>query len=329
MPNLRKWPLTIPKVIGLFFGFFAVGLALQTSTGGGPGGGGGGGGTVTSVAGDGVVEAATPAITGSGALTLANAGAYDVLGNYTASSAAPTYGKVVLLALATQTADTFVGNASGTTASPTAVAMPTGCTTGVNYSTSTHTWTCPTPSAGNYLNLGSTVTWTGGGSLAGSYANGFFTVGTAGTTLNISSIPGTCKQLILQANGTNTSGSGVAQVLAQYNADTASDYYYVSVDSSGNSTGNGTLGLIGSMSEQAAPGSQNTIWINNPNGTVNGKTWTSKGGYFTASYHSYDTAGTWYGSPSPANVPITSILLQLNGGLLFSVGDTFSIDCTN
>ncbi len=55
-----------------------------------------------------------------------------------------SYGtSIPLSALAVQAADTVVQNATNSSAAPTAVAMPSGCTTGVNYSTATHTWTCP------------------------------------------------------------------------------------------------------------------------------------------------------------------------------------------
>lgn len=52
-----------------------------------------------------------------------------------------------LSALAAQAADTVVMNATGGSASPTAVAMPPGCTSGVTYNTSTHAWSCVTSTA--------------------------------------------------------------------------------------------------------------------------------------------------------------------------------------
>jgi hypothetical protein len=54
---------------------------------------------------------------------------------------------VPLTSVASQAADTVVMNATGGAASPTAVALPTGCANGVNYNTTTHGWSCYTPSA--------------------------------------------------------------------------------------------------------------------------------------------------------------------------------------
>ena len=50
--------------------------------------------------------------------------------------------------LASQAADTIMMNASASSAAPLAVALPTGCTNGVNYSSSTHSWTCVSGSGG-------------------------------------------------------------------------------------------------------------------------------------------------------------------------------------
>jgi hypothetical protein len=60
----------------------------------------------------------------------------------TPNTALLSLGPVPLTDIATQAADSVVMNATGVSAAPTAVVMPTGCTTGVNYSTSTHAWTC-------------------------------------------------------------------------------------------------------------------------------------------------------------------------------------------
>lgn len=60
----------------------------------------------------------------------------------TPATALASLGPVPLTDLATMAADSVVMNATLGIASPTAVAMPTGCTLGVNYSTATHLWTC-------------------------------------------------------------------------------------------------------------------------------------------------------------------------------------------
>lgn len=53
-----------------------------------------------------------------------------------------TAGTTPLSNLATQSADTVVMNASGGPSSPSAVNMPSGCANGINYNTSTHSWSC-------------------------------------------------------------------------------------------------------------------------------------------------------------------------------------------
>jgi hypothetical protein len=84
------------------------------------------------------------AITGP-AFTLKNLGTISsswTLDVTTPTTALNSLGLIPLANLATQAQDTAVMNVSGSSASPTAVAMPTGCTLGVNYSTVTHAWTC-------------------------------------------------------------------------------------------------------------------------------------------------------------------------------------------
>lgn len=71
--------------------------------------------------------------------TILNSWTFDVT---SPSTALASLGAVPLTDLATQAADSVVMNATGGAAAPTAVSMPTGCTLGVNYSTSTHTWSC-------------------------------------------------------------------------------------------------------------------------------------------------------------------------------------------
>ena len=53
-----------------------------------------------------------------------------------------TAATVPLSNLAAQSADTVVMNATGGSASPTAVPLPSGCTNGINYNASTHSWSC-------------------------------------------------------------------------------------------------------------------------------------------------------------------------------------------
>ena len=66
---------------------------------------------------------------------------------------------VPLTSLASQGPNTVVMNATGSTAVPTAVAMPTGCTSGVNYNTTTNAWTCVS-TATNRVCTGSTIPYT-------------------------------------------------------------------------------------------------------------------------------------------------------------------------
>lgn len=65
----------------------------------------------------------------------------------TPTTALLSLGTIPLNDIATQAADSVVMNATGSPASPTAVAMPTGCTTGTNYNSATHSWTCVTAGA--------------------------------------------------------------------------------------------------------------------------------------------------------------------------------------
>lgn len=61
-------------------------------------------------------------------------------------SALNSLGAIPLANLASQAADTLLMNATGSASSPTAVPLPTGCTTGINYNTTSHTWSCLTAS---------------------------------------------------------------------------------------------------------------------------------------------------------------------------------------
>jgi hypothetical protein len=74
----------------------------------------------------------------------------------TPATALASFGAIPLANMASQAADTVVMNATGSSAAPTAVGMPSGCTTGVNYNTATHTWNCTssTISLGNIVSQG-------------------------------------------------------------------------------------------------------------------------------------------------------------------------------
>ena len=127
----------------------------------------------------------------------------------------------VTVSLNTQAADTVDMNATGSTAVPTAVAMPT-CTSGSDlYNTSTHTWSCVAPSAGNWVNIGSAVTWAQG-SGTGAFASGAYTVATAGSSITISAIPGTYLNLHIVVNGVDD--TALSGVLGQFNGDTGANY---------------------------------------------------------------------------------------------------------
>lgn len=78
---------------------------------------------------------------------------YDTT-THTWSCASVAVAPFALSSLATQAADTVVMNAGATTAAPTAVALPSSCAYGVNYSTTSHTWTCvATPPTDTYFSI--------------------------------------------------------------------------------------------------------------------------------------------------------------------------------
>lgn len=95
----------------------------------------------------GVVAANLAVAVSPGAGVAHFAGSTQTLTSSTIATADIAANAVTLAKLATQAADTVLMNATVGSAAPTAVTMPAACTTGVNYSTSTHTWTCPTPSS--------------------------------------------------------------------------------------------------------------------------------------------------------------------------------------
>lgn len=101
-------------------------------------------------------------------------------------------GGVPLSSLAVQAADTVVMNATAGSASPTAVGMPAGCTQGVNYSTSTHSWTCSVLSFGGIANC-LTTACAGGTTYAQgiSYVNGLLVPVTEMVTATLTGTSGT------------------------------------------------------------------------------------------------------------------------------------------
>ena len=93
-------------------------------------------------------------------------------------------------------------------------------------------WVADTPAgcgisggSGNYQNIGSAVTWSMGTG-SGSFSGGVFTVGTAGTSIKITAIPGTYLNLRVVVVGRNDdSGATSTDALGVgTNADTAADY---------------------------------------------------------------------------------------------------------
>ena len=136
----------------------------------------------------------------------------------------PTTGAAVVSENA-QAADTVVQNATGGSAAPTAVAMPSGCTTGVNYSTSTHMWTCPTPS-GSSLPYAKQF----GGSLA---------TGGSTTTASFTFTPTVGNVVILVCTGPNTptaSSSPSETWTTISNSNSQMSSFYATIGTSGSHT---------------------------------------------------------------------------------------------
>jgi hypothetical protein len=103
-------------------------------------------------------------------------------------------------------------------------------------------------SSGNYINLGGTVTWAMG-SGSGSYANGVFTVGTAGSSITASSIPGTYVDVIFECELRGSNASDFVTSGTTFNGDTGTNYNSMFIQGTNNSasgvnsTGNTYLGM--------------------------------------------------------------------------------------
>ena len=128
-----------------------------------------------------------------------------------------TAGPIPYSALATGTSDTVIMNATGSTASPTAVSLPSGCTLGVNYSTSTHSWTCVASGGGTVTTTGSPAAgniaiFSGASSITfGNFSGDATTSGS--TVVTVIGVNGATVPLSALAVGTNSSRQLVASVL--------------------------------------------------------------------------------------------------------------------
>ena len=191
---------------------------------------------------------------------------------------------------------------------------------------------CGSGTGGNYINIGSAVTWAGSGSLVGSFSGGQFAVSTTGTTITISSIPGTYLNLEVVVNGT-TSASAQEDVEAQFNADSGNDYQYNDFYGSAiNSTAQAANAHATSVAHVCAVGETGNyagggkFIIPQYAGTTFYKavTGTCAAGQASTAYQgSYIYFDTWASTSA-----ITSITLTLASGN-WTVGDTISIYGTN
>ena len=144
---------------------------------------------------------------------------------------------------------------------------------------------------GNYVNLGSAVTWSMG-SGSGSFANGVFEVGTAGTSITASSIPGTYVDLIFECEGRGDASAAYEGNLITLNGDTGNDYlvqtiYSTGTSSPGTSNANGGTSM-GLWNMTAASGTANwagggQVEIRNYAGTTFVKHLTGSAGFSTQS----------------------------------------------
>lgn len=128
-----------------------------------------------------------------------------------------TAGPIPFSALATGTPDTVIMNATGGTTTPTAVSMPSGCTLGTNYSTSTHSWTCVASGGGTVTTTGSPASgnlavFSGASSITFGNLSGDAT--TSGTTaVTVVGVNGVVVPVSALAVGTNSSRQLIAALL--------------------------------------------------------------------------------------------------------------------
>lgn len=173
---------------------------------------------------------------------------------------------------------------------------------------------------GNYVNIGSSVTWTGC-----TFSGGVCTVGTAVSTVTISSIPGTYLNLDIKYTG-EVATSGDADIQAQFNGDTTSDYESTRVGSASPFNGPSTASFVGIVGPAGTRFGGGQFEIPEYSATGHEKSVTGTG-WCPSSCGTFIYGGSWFGTLGL--LPITSMSIVLNGGGNFAVGTTFSIYGTN
>jgi hypothetical protein len=187
----------------------------------------------------------------------------------------------------------------------------------------------PSGGGGNYVNITSGLT-ASGCTISGS-APYVCTVGTAVSSITISSIPGTYLNLELVMNGTNSTAAPV-NVFAQFNGDSGSDYDYVGIYTGGGISpatsyagaassaqicGLGKTGSFAGGGKVVFPGYSGTAFYKTANGDCYQGTSSTSFAYKT------NVGMAWHSTAA-----ITSITLILSAGN-FSAGDTFVLYGTN
>ena len=277
---------------------------------------GGGSGTVTSVSGtanqiDVATGTTTPvlsldnAITLPGSLTVPSGGSIAVSGTGTVEATAIGVVAVTGVAAASQVLTATSSSAAH--------------------------WATPSGGSGNFVNIGSAVTFAMGGGGAGSFSGGAFTVTTPGTSITISSIPGTYLNLklvgVLQGNASTQDG-----VSLQFNGDSGDNYDYSFIYGGGSLGASGNHGdgqssavvaFLADSGQVAHYPSPVEILIPTYAGTTFWKTFLANSMRNSNGNPDFDVAyigGGWHNTAA-----ITSITLFPNTGPNFTAGSTISI----
>jgi hypothetical protein len=135
------------------------------------------------------------------------------------SAALASLGTIPYTQLPMQAADTVLMNATASLATPTAVVLPSGCTNGVNYDSTTHTWSCTASGTVPLSNLATqaadTVVMNASGATASPTAVTMPAGCTVGSNYDTVAHIWTCVTNPIVSRGTFTSPGGTLSANAQ------------------------------------------------------------------------------------------------------------------